>query len=83
MFVSRFLLGLVALLPVVLWAHPIPELPVKSSFLAEGQATVRVEVDPRCFEANPDKAPYLLNSELTGMDEAKKAALMQQAGSKR
>lgn len=81
MSVSRSLIGFLSLLPLVLWAHPIPELPVKSSFQEDGKATVRVEVDPRCFEPSPDKAPYLQNSGLALLDEAKKAALMQQATS--
>ncbi len=42
----------------VLSAHPIPDVPVKGSFLSGGDAEITIEVDPRCFEADPEKAPY-------------------------
>ncbi len=43
----------------VLTAHPIPDVPVRGSFLSGGDAEITVEVDPRCFEADPEQAPYL------------------------
>lgn len=41
-----------------LGAHPIPDVPVRGSFLSGGDAEITVEIDPRCFEADPEKAPY-------------------------
>lgn len=40
------------------WAHPVPDLPVRSHFQKGGTAEIRVEVDPRCFEADPEKIDY-------------------------
>lgn len=40
------------------WSHPVPDIPVRSHFHAGGAAEVRVEVDPRCFEPDPEKVDY-------------------------
>jgi hydrogenase/urease accessory protein HupE len=40
------------------WAHPVPDLPVRSHFAIGGDAEIRVEVDPRCFEADPEKINF-------------------------
>ena len=40
------------------WSHPVPDLPVRSHFHSGGGAEIRVEVDPRCFEADPEKVDY-------------------------
>jgi hypothetical protein len=50
---------------LTLVAHPIPEIPVRGSFDADGTCTIRVEVDPRCFEAQWDTVIYLLNIQMT------------------
>ncbi len=39
-------------------AHPVPDLPVRSHFHPGGRAEIRVEVDPRCFEADPEQVEY-------------------------
>ena len=39
-------------------SHPVPDLPVRSRFHADGHAAIRVEVDPRCFEADPEGIEY-------------------------
>lgn len=59
-------MAVVALIPVA-EAHPVPDIPVRSFFEAGGKATVRVEVDPRCFEKDPEGTPYLVNAILTEM----------------
>jgi hydrogenase/urease accessory protein HupE len=79
MSVSRILLGLLTLFPLALWAHPIPELPIKSVFQADGKAEIRAEADPRLFQPLPDKAPYLLRAEWAGMSKEKQDELIQQA----
>lgn len=56
-------------------AHQIPDIPVRSAFAADGACVIQVEVDPRCFEADPEKAPYLLQEQFAKADEAQKAVL--------
>ena len=40
-------------------AHPMPDVPVTTRFGPAGQVVIRVEVDPRCFTADPLNEPYL------------------------
>lgn len=40
-------------------AHPVPDVPVRSHFNADGHSEIRVEVDPRSFEINPEEHDYL------------------------
>jgi hydrogenase/urease accessory protein HupE len=65
------------LLPLVLalWAapagaHPVPDIPVRAWFEPGGALTLRVEVDPRCFEKDPEGTPYLMNAVLTDFTAA-------------
>ncbi|MBL9115584.1 MAG: HupE/UreJ family protein [Verrucomicrobiaceae bacterium] len=60
-------------------AHPIPELPVRSSFEEGGKATIKVEIDPRIWQEVPDKAPYLFNKDFKIMPEPERAALVEKA----
>lgn len=39
-------------------AHPMPDLPVRTHFHTGGSAEIRVEVDPRCFEPDPEAVEY-------------------------
>lgn len=55
-----FLLSLCTALP----AHPIPDIPVRGSFDEGGACTIRVEVDPRCFEADAEAEGYLLHIQM-------------------
>ncbi len=59
-------------------AHPAPDVPVRGSF-ADGAVRIEVEVDARCFEADPTTTPYLTNAVLGAMDERAKAGLVKQA----
>lgn len=61
-------------------AHPIPDVPVRSAFEEGGACRIQVEVDPRCFDLDPEIAPYLLHSVLKTLPEAERAALLTQAG---
>ncbi len=40
------------------WAHPVPDLPVRSHFASDGNAEIRIEVDPRGFSENPEAINY-------------------------
>jgi len=60
-------------------AHPIPDIPVRGAFATGGDCTVSVEVDPRCFDANPAEAPSLLNWVFRTISAEQRASLDQQA----
>ena len=51
--------ALICLLPSPSHAHPTPDIPVRTHFHGNGAATVAVEVDPRCLDADPNLAPSL------------------------
>ena len=65
---------LVMALTATAWAHPVPDLPVRSHFDPGGGAEIRVEVDPRCFEADPEKVDYFQKDKIGSLsgDEVKK-----------
>ena len=60
-------------------AHPIPDIPVRGSFAKGGACTVSVEVDPRCFDANPPEAPSLLNWVFRTVSAEQRASFEKQA----
>ena len=56
---SRFLAAILALaFTAAAWSHPVPDLPVRSHFAADGSAEIRIEVDPRGFSADPESINY-------------------------
>lgn len=55
----HFLGALLFLVAHAAQAHPIPDIPVRGSFTTGGAASISVEVDPRCFEADPNTASSL------------------------
>ncbi len=60
-------------------AHPLPDIPVQSSFDAAGAGVVRVEVDLRFFDAEPDTAPYFKNEFLPDKPPAWKTETIEKA----
>jgi len=60
-------------------AHPIPDVPVRAFFDADGTAKIRVEVDPRCWNEDPNGEPYLLHWVVEEMTDEEKAELKAQA----
>jgi hypothetical protein len=60
-------------------AHPIPDIPVRSFFETGGASTITVEVDPRCFDANPEDAASLLHWAWKPKPAEEKAALQEKA----
>ena len=44
-----------------LLSHPFPDLPVRADFKFDGEVHIRVEIDPRCFELDPEAEVYLAN----------------------
>ena len=60
-------------------AHPVPDIPVRGTFTSGGAATISVEVDPRCFDANPTDAPSLTFATFRTLPAARQAELREQA----
>ncbi len=60
-------------------AHPIPDIPVRGTFETGGAATIYVEVNPRCFDADPNSAPSLTNAIYQTLPKERKAELLRQA----
>jgi len=67
------------LLAAVARAHPIPDIPVRTFFPGDGTARVTVEVDPRCFEADPPTAPSLLKWAFEPMSAEDRRQLVEKA----
>jgi hypothetical protein len=64
MFAILRLCLLLAALSTTALAHPIQPIPIRSVFRLDGTATIRAEIDPRLFDAQPEKAEYFLNKDL-------------------
>ena len=60
-------------------AHPIPDIPVRAFFQANGSVLFQVEIDTRCFDADPEMAPYLLLEDYLPMPEAERERLRARA----
>jgi len=61
-------------------AHPIPDVPVHAFFEENRACRIQVEVDPRCFEADPNTAPSLLHGQLRKeLSEEQRAGLKAKA----
>ena len=71
----RVVLVVSILIPLGAFAHPIPDIPVRSFFDSDGGATIQVEVDPRCFAPDPLNEPYLVTAALQSMEVEEKAQL--------
>jgi hypothetical protein len=75
---------LLTLLLTVLWplsafGHAEPEIFVQGDFKSDGTATFQIEVDPRCFAADPGHALYLKKRKLKRMSKAVRNAYFSQA----
>jgi hypothetical protein len=57
-------------------AHPIPDIPVVATIEGSGTTTIVVDVDPRCFEADPEAVPYITKGQLDGMGKEAKDKLL-------
>lgn len=67
-------------LPGTLLAHPEPDIPVRSQFGHDGSCLVTIELDPRCFVAEPITQPYTVKRALDAMTPERKAELKKLAG---
>lgn len=78
-FFRRSLAILLTLSGGVCLAHPLPDVPVDTDFDGKGGCTVRVEIDPRCFEPDPNTALSVTNADLAYLDAAKRDELKAKA----
>lgn len=79
--VARMALGvwlLLSLVPIAV-AHPIPDVPLRSFFEADGSAVIKIELDTRCFSHDPEAEPYLFLEEYLLLSEAERDRLRAQA----
>lgn len=67
--ILRVLLVLSALVVGAVHAHPVPDVLVRSYFTSNGEAEIRVEVDPRSFEADPEEHDYLEKTAAEKLDD--------------
>lgn len=74
-YIACLLLALVS--PVL--AHPIPDVPVRADFAQDGSWTLQVEVDPRCFEDDPNVALSVLRGDLATFSPERQQKLKTQA----
>ena len=72
--------ALLLLIPAALQAHPTPDIPVRTHFQGNGAATVSVEVDPRCLDADPNLAPSLKAAGFQALTDAERTKLREEAG---
>lgn len=80
MTLRHLLCALLFLITSSAFAHPVPDIPVRGTFTSGGAATVSVEVDPRCFDANPTDAASLTFATFRTLPAARQAELREQAG---
>jgi hypothetical protein len=72
----RFLLLLACFgLPLFCGAHAVPDIPVRTYFAQDGTFKIMVEVDPRCFSADPNTAASLLKPIYLTLPEERKSEL--------
>ena len=60
-------------------AHPLPEIPIHASFDGQGGLSFRTEVDPRCFEPDPNVAPSVTKADFAVTPAAQQAQWKTQA----
>ncbi len=73
------ILSVFALQTGVLWAHSIPEIPVRGSFNSDGQAEISIEINPRNWDATPSEAPSLEYKTFLTMTPAQKQELIRRS----
>ena len=61
------------------WAHPTPDIPVRTWIEESGAMKIHIEIDPRCFDQDPTGAPYLTHAELLKLPPEQQAELKSRA----
>lgn len=62
-----------------LFCHPIPDIPIIGNFNSDGNSSILVEIDPRCFVDDPESEPFLTASAFKDLSQSDKARLLLQA----
>lgn len=75
----RHLIAPLLLLPSLLWSHPIPDVPVRASFKTGGACAIRIDVDPRTFEEDPNTATYLTKAQMEHLTPNERQEMMEEA----
>lgn len=60
--------------------HAVPDIPVRGSFTSGGDCTITVEVNPRCFDADPNMAVSLTYAVYQSLTTERKEELRRAAG---
>ena len=60
-------------------AHPLPDVPLRSFFEADGSAVIKIEVDTRCFSKDPEAEPYLRLDQYLRMAQVERDQLRSEA----
>ncbi len=72
-------IGIFLALTSVAIAHPIPDVPLRSFFEADGSAVIKIELDTRCFSQDPEMEPYLLLDQYLRLSDAERDQLRARA----
>lgn len=76
---ATFFSLILALFAHVAGAHPIPDIPVRGIFPGDGTMRVTLEVEPRCFEADPNTTATLVPPALAALSPEQRAAMQAKA----
>ncbi len=63
----------------LLYAHPIPDLPVFGIFDKNGSNQIIIEIDPRAFAKDPEEEPFLTAPALAKLDASSQKDLLREA----
>jgi hypothetical protein len=72
----RLAVALLATFSIHVHAHPIPDIPVRAYFDGGPACTLEIEIDPRCFEEDPNAAAYLMKAQLEQLTDSEKTELL-------
>jgi hydrogenase/urease accessory protein HupE len=72
------LFGFLALFSGLLWAHSIPDVPVRGIFQTGGETEITIEINPRNWSESPKMAPSLEQKEFLTYTKAQREELLKQ-----
>jgi hypothetical protein len=72
------LFGFLTLFSGLLWAHSIPDVPVRANFQTNGEVEISVEINPRNWSESPKMAPSLEQKEFLTYTTAQREELLKQ-----
>ncbi|NBN94941.1 MAG: HupE/UreJ family protein [Verrucomicrobia bacterium] len=72
------LFGFFTLFSGLLWAHSIPDVPVRGIFQTGGETEITIEINPRNWSESPKMAPSLEQKEFLTYTKAQREELLKQ-----